>query len=209
MSIEYLQVMSENSREAEPTHLTEARVRFEKAQDNLFGLNQDKPDDWNEAAPLVDVSNPEAAKSAIREVVWSGLNYAKAEKDVAGNKAVTFKEAIRPGKVTPNHESIVTDFERAVDVIDGKRANPESLVKVISTLADIRQEEANRRHEGRITNLPDQRGITEKIFGMEKRVHPQDLAAESKYQQTEIGQIRDVRNLVIDNASNWAAPKGQ
>lgn len=190
----YNQSMSEVSGvEAEKFHLTEARKALAHAKKNLFGV------DFT-GKPMTDLKDSSASRAAVREVVWRGLTLAKAEREASKTKDISVKEAAsqteRPKGVI-DFESEVVRYQRALDVVDGKRARPDSLVQVINAFANEMEKDSIGRYDMRIANIP-----SKGFLGLKGKDRSQVNKA-GEIRTKEQKQTTDVIEFVNRNAGEW------
>jgi hypothetical protein len=197
--------MAEENPEIAQNQLTEAEGRLARAQESLFG----KHNPYDSEKP-VDLSDKETTKQTVQDVLQAALDLTKAEKDNYNSNGVTWKEAIKPNQEAPNFEQPIAEFERALDIVDGKRAlpkeqdQPDNLTQVWSRISDARKVEADEMHKARVDSLPNLRGFVGRFIGLPKQVSAGHLAAENIHHERQVQRIEEVRNFVTENAPSWA-----
>ena len=155
----------------------EASRDFDAAKAKLFGIGF-------RDSPKINIDNSDEAKGAIRDVVNVGLTLARTERVIARKKSSSGIHDI---------ERRVVEYERALDVVDGKRKTPDSLISVITTLADEAKEGVDKRRTERLAEL--------KSWGKKD-----DIGGEADYKKR-LENISNVVRFVTQNASDWGNGK--
>jgi|GEM_PF-4058472 len=186
----------ENTDTEKPFLNREAARGFQEAQERLFGINE-----FN-LQPNTPLDNPEQVREAVERVLSAGLEYTRSQQREAERGGVTrIMEAHANSKDRPpstlDFENEAATYQRAIDVVQGKRHNPRSLEECMAAIVNQRYELAVQNHRSRVGTIP--RGLFG-LGGPNKAM----LAEEQRRYEAELNHIKAVYKFVKESAPSWA-----
>lgn len=174
--------------ESEPTFsLANAEAGYQKATENLFGLD-------GYSAPRVDVQKEGQVKEAVQEALRTRLRLiqerrrqAHASMGPKGRKSSPF-----------DYDKEIATCERAIDVVAGRRSNSDSLVSIVTDLANGAAQKAEEAHIKMVGLIPNVGFLG---FGGKDQG---SLSKEQDRFEKEKEHISSVLDLVSKRAIEWA-----
>lgn len=176
---------------------------YKQSRDKLFKVNSLPHVSEMYRHDLTPNVNPEdktELKKATRELVYHGLNYYRdlQEKSKSGGHSIsdTLKQKDRP--VSPfDFDRVIETYTRALDVVEGRRQNPDSLIQVVRLESEAAAGEIQETYQKRNLQIPTTGFLG--FGGKDVRL----VSNEADYLKNQLDHLNHVTSTVEDKAIEW------